>query len=550
MTHREILRALSGLMLGIFVALLASTVVSSSLPKIIGDLGGTQASFTWVITATLLATTVSTPVWGKLADLTNRKMLVQLALIIFTLGSILAGLSQSSSTLIACRVLQGLGAGGLTALVQVVMSDILSPRERGKYMGLLGAITAIPTIAGPLIGGVITDTIGWRWNFYVSVPFAVVAIVLLQRTLHLPTTKRKVRIDYLGTIFVASGVSLLLIWISLAGDQFAWGSSTSYIMVTASLLLIVAAVITETQVAEPLIPPSLFKNKTLVLSVIASAAIGIVLFGTSVFLSQYMQLARGKSPTESGLLTIPMIVGTLVSSAGIGRIITRTGVWKRYVVTGTVITTVGTALMGTVRYDTNFVFVGLYMLLIGLGVGAVMQNLVLIVQNTVSVHEIGAASSTVSFFRSLGGAVGVAGLGAVLAHQVGSKISEKVEAAGIVLPTGQDSRAIPDLATMPGPVQIVIESSYGEAIGDMFLVAAPFMLIAIVATALLPNRELGNESGIQKLAKERPTDAGLAATPSDPTDVPPTPDLTSVDPTAAIAPTSPKPTTHPGTTRP
>ena len=543
MSHREILRALSGLMLGIFVALLASTVVSSSLPKIIGDLGGTQASFTWVITATLLATTVSTPVWGKLADLTNRKTLVQLALIIFTLGSILAGLSQSSGTLIAWRVLQGLGAGGLTALVQVVMSDILSPRERGKYMGLLGAITALPTIAGPLIGGVITDTIGWRWNFYVSVPFAVVAIVLLQRTLHLPTIKRTVQIDYLGTIFVASGVSLLLIWISLAGDQFAWGSPTSYLMVTTSVLLIIAAVITETRVREPLIPPSLFTNKTVVLSVIASAAVGIVLFGTSVFLSQYMQLARGKSPTESGLLTIPMIIGTLVSSTMIGRIITRTGVWKRYVVTGTVITTAGTALMGTVRYDTNFVLVGLYMLLIGLGVGAVMQNLVLIVQNTVSVHEIGAASSTVAFFRSLGGAVGVAGLGAVLAHQVSSTISDKVQAAGISLPAGQDTRAIPDLSTLPVPVQTLIQSAYGEAIGTMFLVAAPFMLFAIIATALLPNLELGTESGIQKLATEQFT--GSAAIPTGSPVVPPPRDVPSVDPAAPIAPTNPTPTIGP-----
>jgi EmrB/QacA subfamily drug resistance transporter len=438
--------------------------------------------------------------------------LVQLSLVIFTLGSMLAGLSQNTETLIACRVLQGLGAGGLTALVQIVMSDILSPRERGRYMGILGAVTAIPTIAGPLVGGVITDSIGWRWNFYVAVPFAVAAIVLLQRTLHLPVRRRKVVIDYAGTVSIAAGVSLLLVWVSLAGQEFEWLSGTSYAMVAGSVLLLAAAVVTEFRASEPLIPPRLFANRTLTLSVVASAAIGIVLFGTSVFLSQYMQLARGKTPTVSGLLTIPMILGTLIASAGVGQIITRTGVWKRYVVTGTVVTMIGTLLMGTVRYDTPFVLVGLYMFLIGLGVGAVMQNLVLIVQNSVSLDDIGAASSSVSFFRSLGGAVGVAGLGAVLAHQASSLITEKLAATGAALPTGTGTRSIPDVSTLPGPVRTLVEASYGEAIGDMFLIAAPFMILAILATALLPNRPLGTKSGIEQLAHESNT-LGLLADP-------------------------------------
>lgn len=512
MTHRQVLEALSGLMLGIFVALLASTVVSSSLPKIIGDLGGTQSSFTWVVTATLLATTVSAPVWGKLADLTNRKLLVQISLVIFTLGSALAGASPNTEALISCRVLQGLGAGGLTALVQIVMSDILSPRERGRYMGILGAVTAIPTIAGPLVGGVITDSIGWRWNFYVAVPFAVAAIVLLQHTLHLPVRRRKVVIDYAGTVFIASGVALLLVWVSLAGQEYDWLSGTSYAMVAVSLVLLAAAVVSEFRASEPLIPPRLFANRTLTMSVIASAAIGIVLFGTSVFLSQYMQLARGKTPTVSGLLTIPMIVGTLIASAGVGQIVTRTGVWKRYVVTGTVVTMVGALLMGTIRYDTPFVLVGLYMLLIGLGVGATMQNLVLVVQNTVPLSDMGAASTSVSFFRSLGGAVGVAALGAVLAHQVSALITDKLAAAGTALPAGTGARTIPDLSTLPAPMRTLIEASYGQAIGDMFLVAAPFMIFAIVATALLPNRPLGTKSGIEQFAHEGTVSATVQAT--------------------------------------
>ena len=498
MTHREVLRALSGLFMGMFVAILASTVVSSSLPRIISDLGGSQSSFTWVVVATLLAMTVSTPVWGKFADLVNRKLLVQLALVIFTVGSILAGLSTNTAMLISCRVLQGLGAGGMTALVQVVMSDILSPRERGRYMGVLGAVTAVPMVAGPLVGGIITDTIGWRWNFYVAVPFAIAAIVVLQRTLHLPTRRREVTIDYLGIAFLAGGVSALLIWVTLAGEQFDWLSATSYALVAASVVLIVAAVVTERRVREPLIPPRLFEIRTVVLAVIASAAIGIVLFGTSVFLSQYMQLARGKTPTESGLLTIPMIVGMFSSSTLVGRTITRTGVWKPFMVAGTIVTTVGVAAMGTVRYDTPFVLVGLYMLLIGLGVGAVMQNLVLVVQNTVSVHDMGAASSTVSFFRSLGGSLGVSVMGAILAHRVTSLMTDKMAAAGIDHSLGGGDRTIPQVSELPEPIRTIVESSYGEAIGDMFLVAAPVMLIAIVAVALLPRLELGTSSGIEQ----------------------------------------------------
>lgn len=512
MSRREVLTALSGLILGMFVALLSSTVVSSSLPKIIGDLGGTQSAFTWVVTSTLLATTVSTPIWGKLADLMNRKTLVQISLVIFTLGSILAGLAQNTETLIACRVLQGLGAGGLTALVQVVMSDIISPRERGRYMGILGAVTAIPTIAGPLIGGVITDSIGWRWNFYVGVPFAIAAIILLQKTLHLPVIRRKVVIDYAGTVFVSFGVSLLLVWVSLAGQEFDWASTTSYVMVGASIVLIAGAVVSEFRAKEPLIPPRLFANRTLTLSVLASAAIGVVLFGTSVFLSQYMQLARGKTPTESGLLTIPMILGTLIASVVVGQIISRTGVWKRYVVAGTVISAAGTLLMGTVRYDTSFVLVSVYMALLGLGVGMVMQNLVLIVQNTVSVHEVGVASSTVSFFRSLGGAIGVAGLGAVLASRVSTLIGDGLREAGQALPAGSGTRQIPDIGSLPPSVRVIVESAYGEAIGDIFLVAAPVLIIAIVAAALMPNIALGTKSGIEQLAHE----GAVTGLPADP----------------------------------
>ncbi len=407
MSHRQVLESLSGLLLGMFVSILAGTVVSTSLPRIISELGGDQTAFTWVVTSTLLATTVSTPIWGKLADLLNRKILIQLALVLFVLGSALAGFSQDTSMLIGFRVVQGLGAGGLTALSQIIMADIISPRDRGRYMGLFGGIMAVGTVGGPLIGGLLTDSIGWRWNFFVGVPVAIVAIILLQITLKLPKRPaRKVRIDYLGAIFLAAGISLLLIWVSLAGTNFDWWSPETFWMVGGSIALLVATVITELVVKEPIIPLGMFKNRTFTLAVIASISVGVAMFGTSVFLGQYMQLARGATPTQSGLLTLPMIIGLLLSSTIVGNLISRFGKWKAFMVAGSVLLTVGLYLMSTIEYDTNYVLVSLYMLILGAGVGMVMQNLVLIVQNTVRPEQLGAASSNVAFFRSLGGTIG------------------------------------------------------------------------------------------------------------------------------------------------
>ncbi|MTD15890.1 DHA2 family efflux MFS transporter permease subunit [Nakamurella sp. YIM 132087] len=497
MSHRAVIQALSGLLLGMLVAILSSTVVSTSLPRIIGDLGGSQASYTWVVTATLLATTVSTPIWGKFADLFNRKLLVQLSLAIFVIGSALAGLSQNSGELIGFRVLQGLGAGGLTALATVIIADIISPRERGRYMGLLGAVMAVGTVGGPLLGGVITDSIGWRWNFYVGVPLAAVAIVLLQKTLHLPTRRRDgVRIDVLGVALITGAVSLLLIWVTLGGHQFAWGSATSIVMVIGAVLLAVLFVVVELRVAEPILPLDLFRNRTFVLAVVASLAVGVAMFGTSVFLSQYMQLARGKTPTMSGILTIPMIAGVLLASTIAGQLISRTGFWKRYVVTGSAVLVVGLLLMGTIRYDTGWVPLSVYMFLVGVGVGMVMQNLVLVVQNTLPQDRMGSGTAAVAFFRSLGGAIGVSVMGAVLSSRVGTLTAAGMAELG--LPTSGGSGTIPDLATLPAPVRTVVESAYGEAVGDIFLLAVPLAIITLVAVVFLPNAVLGTRSGVQQ----------------------------------------------------
>lgn len=510
MSHRAVLSAMSGLMLGMFVAILASTVVSTSLPVIISDLGGSQTSYTWVVTATLLATTVSTPIWGKLSDLMSRKLLVQISLVLFVLGSALAGFSQDTGTLIAFRVVQGLGAGGLTALVQVVLADIISPRQRGKYMGILGAVMAVGTVGGPLLGGFITDGIGWRWNFFIGAPIAVVAIILIQRTLHLPDRRSRVSIDFLGAALLAGGVSLLLVWISLAGSQFAWGSWESLSMVGGAVLLLVALVVVELRVEEPILPMQLFRNRTFVLSIIASISVGTALFGTSVFLSQYMQLARGATASESGVLTIPMVAGTLIASTIVGALISRTGHWKAFMVTGSVLLAVGLGLMSTIHYDTAYPLVAIYMLAMGLGIGMTMQNLVLVVQNSVSPRQLGVASSGVAFFRSLGGTIGVSVMGAILASRVSTLIRDGLVSAGVPssATSGLESGAIPDLSSLPAALRTIVESAYGDAIGEIFLVSVPLALLTIVMVAMLPNRELGSKTAVQQLAEERAAEAG------------------------------------------
>lgn len=519
MTHRQVLEALSGLLLGMFVSILAGTVVSTSLPLIISDLDGDQSAYTWVVTGTLLATTVSTPLWGKFADLFNRKLLIQLALGVFVLGSALAGFSQDTGTLIVFRVLQGLGAGGMAALSQIIMADIISPRDRGKYAGLFGAVMAVGTVGGPLLGGVVTDAFGWRWNFFIALPVAVAAIILLQLTLHLPKhPKRKVHIDYLGAVLIAGGVSMLMIWVTLAGNQFGWASMASFLMVAGSAVLLIAAVLVEFKSPEPIIPLSMFKNRTFTLAVVASISVGVSMFGTSVFLAQYMQLARGATPTQSGLLTIPMMAGLLISSTLFGTVISRTGKWKAIMVSGAVLAVVGTVLLSTLDYQTSLVLVGIYMAILGAGLGMLMQNLVLVVQNSIEVKNLGVATSAVTFFRSLGGTVGVSVLGSVLGTIVSSQIKDGI---GALAPADQAAAAaalgsgtIPKVSELPGAIAALVESAYGVGVGSVFLYSVPLAIITLVGVIFLPNASLGRQNAVQL----KNAAASKTVSPADPAD--------------------------------
>ncbi|WP_344374133.1 MDR family MFS transporter [Agromyces tropicus] len=508
-SHREVLTALSGLIMGMFVAVLSGTVVSTSMPRIIADLGGDQAAYTWVITASLLATAVTTPIWGKLADLVNRKVLLQVALGLFVVGTAIAGFAQDTTMLIAVRVVQGIGAGGLMSLVMVAVALIISPRERGKYMGLVGGVMALATIGGPLLGGVITDAFGWRANFFLGIPFAIAAIILIQRTLHLPkATRDRVRIDYVGAALLAVGVSLLLVWVSLGGTQFDWDSMTSYVLIGVAAVALVGFVVTEFLVEEPIVPMTLFANRTFTLAVIASISVGVAMFATSVFLAQYFQLARGATPTESGLMTIPMVVGQMGASIGIGALVSRYGKWKGWMLLGSALIIAGASLMSTLRYDTDFLQVSVFMVVLGAGLGMVMQNLTLVVQNDTPASQLGAASSNVNFFRTIAGTIGVTVMGSVLATQVTSHVTDGLSsftpssAAEVEALQGLAGGGVPRVAELPDAIRVIVEGAYGHGIADVFIIAVPLAVLSFIAIAFLPNRPLSRQNAAEKLEEE------------------------------------------------
>lgn len=507
---REVFTAISGLVVGMFVAVLSGTVVSTSMPVIIADLGGTQSQYTWVITASLLATAVSTPIWGKLADLVDRKILVQISLILFTAGTVIAGFSTDTNMLIAVRVIQGIGVGGLMSLVMIAVALIISPRERGKYMGVVGGIMALGTIGGPLLGGLLTDVWGWRSNFFVGVPFALLALVLLQFTLHLPKPQRdsKVSIDYFGIVLLAVGVSTLLIWVSMGGSQFEWNSSTSIMLAVIAGVAIAAFITVEFFVKEPIVPMSLFRNRTFTLSVVASIAIGVSMFATSVFLAQYFQLARGATPTESGLMTIPMIIGQMGASIIIGQLVSRFGKWKGWMLTGSVLTTIGVSLMSTLRYDTPFPLVAVYMFVLGAGLGMVMQNLTLIVQNDTAPQQLGAASSNVNFFRTIAGTIGVTVMGSLLSTSVAGYMTDSLK--GFTPTTPEEVEALQHLASgdvpkvtqLPDTIRAIVEGAYGHGIADAFIIAIPLAVIAVIAIAFLKNKPLSTKNAAEQLREQ------------------------------------------------
>jgi EmrB/QacA subfamily drug resistance transporter len=424
----EIRTVFAALMLGMFLAALDQTIIATALPTIVGDLGGLK-HLSWVVTAYLLASTVSTPIYGKLGDMYGRKPVFQAAILIFLAGSLLAGLSQSMGELIGFRALQGIGAGGLIVSAQAIIADIVPPRERGRYMGLIGSVFAVSSIAGPLLGGFFVDHLSWRWVFYVNMPIGALALFVVTTKLHLPRVRHRHAIDYLGATLLTAGVGSLILLTTWGGDQYSWSSPEILGLAIAGFVLLAGFVWQERRAIEPIIPLKLFRSSTFDVAGGISFLMGFALFGAIVFLPLYLQLVYGASPTSSGLQTLPLMFGLLAAAIVSGRTISRIGRYKAFPIAGTALTTLGMYLLSRLDVDTQHWVASVYMLVIGVGLGLVMQVLVLVVQNNAPPADIGVATSTATFFRSVGGSFGVAMFGAIFATRLTNELRDLPAAA-------------------------------------------------------------------------------------------------------------------------
>lgn len=502
-SHSEVLGVMTGLLAALFTALISTTIVSTALPTIMASLNGTQRQYTWVITASLLMMTVSTPIWGKLSDLFSKKLLTQLSIVLFVAGSVAAGFSHEVWLMMLARAIQGVAMGGLIATAQSVMGSIVSPRDRGRYTGYMGAVMAVATVSGPLLGGVITDHLGWRWTFFVCVPLAVIALLLIQWKLHLRPVVRdsKPRIDYVGAVLLSVAAALPMLWVTFAGNDYDWISWQSGVFLIGFLVAAALTVVVELRVPEPMLPLRLLNNRTAILMIVASIAVGVAMFGPGVFLTQYFQLGDGYSPTKAGLMTIPMIVAQMFSATMCGQIVSRTGRWKPVMVVGGIAMVVGLGGLGMIDHTMSYTKVAIFMAVAGIGVGALTQNIVLAVQNTVDVRQVGAVSAAIAFFRSLGGAVGVSILGAVLTNLVTGNMKDGLRSLGIDpsrMGSGGDTNL--DISKLPGAVQEVFHHAYADAFGPIFMIAAITSVVTFIAILVVKETPLRLTIGMEKPA--------------------------------------------------
>jgi EmrB/QacA subfamily drug resistance transporter len=473
------------LLLVLLLASLDQTIVSTALPTIVGDLGGIS-KLSWVVTAYLLASTVAGPLYGKLGDLYGRKGVLQTAIVIFLVGSALCGISQNMTELIVFRALQGLGAGGLIVITIAVVGDIVPPRERGRYQGYFGGVFGIATVLGPLLGGFFVDNLSWRWIFYVNLPIGVIALAVIATAFQARTDQSKHTIDYLGAVLLAASLSAIVLYTSLGGTTYGWASAQLIVLIVAGFVLLAAFLFVEARAAEPILPLGLFGNRVFSVTSAVGFIVGLALFGAVTYLPLYLQDVKGHSPTTSGLLITPMMAGLLITSIASGQLITRFGRYKPFPVAGTAITGVGLVLLSRLEVNTSTVVTGAYMLVLGLGLGLVMQVLVLAAQNSVDYKDLGVASAGSTLFRQIGGSIGVALFGAIFANQLASNLAS-------ALPPGAHAPATPDpaeLKQLPAAVRAAYAGAITDALQPVFLTAAGIVVLAFLLTWLLPELTL------------------------------------------------------------
>ncbi|MET9434442.1 MFS transporter [Streptomyces sp. NPDC006551] len=490
-SHRAVVVAIGALLLGMLLAALDQTIVSTALPTIVSELGGME-HLSWVVTAYMLAATAATPLWGKLGDQYGRKKLFQAAIGIFLLGSALCGIAQNMPQLIAFRGVQGLGGGGLMVLSMAIVGDLVSPRERGKYQGLFGAVFGATSVLGPLLGGLFTEHLSWRWVFYINLPIGVVALFVIAAVLHIPARGTRHTIDYLGTFLIASVATCLVLVASLGGTTWAWGSAQIIGLAVLGAVLLVWFVYVEKRAVEPVLPLKLFRIRTFTLVSVISFVIGFAMFGAMTYLPTFLQVVQGVTPTMSGVHMLPMVLGMLITSTASGQIVSRTGRWKVFPIAGTAVTGLGLLLLNELTETSSTWAMSVYFFVFGAGLGLVMQVLVLVVQNAVSYQDLGVATSGATFFRSIGASFGVAVFGTIFANRLTHKLDDALAGQNLPPGTGPDQLAADPraIAALPPGLRPSVLHAYATSITDVFLYAAPVVLIAFVVAWFLKEDKL------------------------------------------------------------